>query len=482
MSVKTTYELCKALEQTNETIKKLPKDTKTPKPKALTPAERQNEMSENSKIRFMDYYSDVVFSIMNVIEKHPERIDFENNKIAGNEYAVIETSKDDFTNYLFEEMNVFKPEFIRKLNSIADNAPSIWNVEETPDGEQIAKSIYPILVFRNLKTNKRYDKLKNYKGVIADLRIAFNKELFIGSYTNGLTESFRQLPEKLPTTIKEYLKENILCCLNGNGDILRLEEKQLFRFILFLKNHYNGYDFVQDPAELFKVVNPRLINDKGHLRNTESFYLYLLMYVYAYNDLFIQDKLDGYNIILTIPFWDGKKIRIPNEHLEKQETISKKKETIKNNNYVIKKETVIQEKKGYTKDELKELAKQANDEIMFTMDHYTNTYAIGALDGYQDETGTKYPTYRRAKISFYEYLQDVENIQLKEVYSNLQNEQWADEKRKNYIKYLESKNLFKTATPIDDGKLLNKLFIDNVFVMTGKDLLRADLSNMDLES
>ena len=81
MSVKTTYELCKALEQTNETIKKLPKDTKTPKPKALTPAERQNEMSENSKIRFMDYYSDVVFSIMNVIEKHPERIDFENNKL-----------------------------------------------------------------------------------------------------------------------------------------------------------------------------------------------------------------------------------------------------------------------------------------------------------------------------------------------------------------------------------------------------------------
>jgi hypothetical protein len=473
MSVKTTYELCKSLELNNEQIRDLEK-TKSPKPMNQTPAERQNEMSEESRIRFMDYYSDVVFSIMNVIEKHPDRI-IDGSKIAGNEYAVIKTTRDDFTTYLFEELNVFKHEFIKKLNAIADNAPSIWITEKTDDGEQIAKSIYPILVFRDLKTKKRYNELKNNKGVIAELQIAFNKELFIGSYTKGLTQSFRLLPDRLPTTIKEYLTETILCCLNSNGDILKLEEKQLFHFIIFLRNRYNGKDFLQYPADIFKVVNPRLINNKGHIRNTESFYLYLLLYIYAYNDLFIQDKLDGFNFILTIPFWDDRKIRIPTEKLEEMETVNKK--IAKSGQRV--ETTIIQEKKGHTKAELKKLAKQANDEIMFTMDHYTNTYAMGTTDGYQDDAGIRYPTYKRAKITFYEYLQDVENIQLKEVYSNLQNEQWANEKRKNYIQYLESKDLFKTATPIKDGTIFSKLIIDNCFIMDGADILRADLSNYD---
>ena len=152
---------------------------------------------------------------------------------------------------------------------------------------------------------------------------------------------------------------------------------------------------------------------------------------------------------------------------------------LENKNLLINKETVIQEKKGHTKAELKKLAKQANDEIMFTMDHYTNTYAMGTSDGYQEDAGIRYPTYKRAKITFYEYLQDVENIPLKEVYSNLQNEQWANEKRKNYIQYLESKDLFKTATPIKDGTIFSKLIIDNCFLMDGADILRADLSNYE---
>jgi hypothetical protein len=477
MSVKTTYELCKSLELNKEQIKGLDKAI-AEKPINQTPAERQNELCDNSQIRFMDYYADVVFSIANVIEKHPERISTDKNKIAGNEYAVIKTTRDDFVNYLFEDMNIFKHEFIKKLNAIADNAPSIWITEKTPDGEQKAKSIYPILVFRDLKTNKRYNGLANNKGVIAELQIAFNKELFIGNYTNGLTESFRLLPDKLPTTIKEYLKETILCCLNSNGDILKLEEKQLFKFFIFLKNHYNGKDFLQNPADLFKVVNPRLLNNKGHLKNTESFYLYLLMYIYAYNDLFIQDKLDGYNIILTIPFWDGKKIRIPTEKLAEMETVNK---TIENYGQKTK-TTITQEKKGHTKAELKKLAKQANDEIMFTMDHYTNTYAMGTMDGYQDAAGVRYPSFKRAKITFYEYLQDVENIPLTDVYNNLQNEQWANDKRKNYVNYLKSKDLFKTATPIDSSTIMSKLIIDNYFIMDGADLLKADLSNMDIES
>lgn len=384
MAVKTTYQLSESMELTKEQIKGIPQENSKPPAKSEL---RQINKSEKSITRFMDFYSDVVFSIMNVIEKTPELIS--KDSFYGSEYGAIKISSKDFSNFLFAEFPAFKSEFTRKLNSIADSAPSVWIVEEDENGIKVAKSIYPILIKRTLRSEEltetgeiksirpQNENLNGYNGVIADFEIDFNKELFIGKETNGLTKAFRLLPNTLPTTIKDFTKKNKIEVSTTKGKTIKLQEKQFFRFIMFLRNHFNRRDFLQNPVEMAKIFNSELINTKGFLTNKEDFFLHIVIFIYAYNSLFLENKLDGFDFSLGIPEWQTEitknetkqqnLIRIPTFPMESMKTTKNektRKETYNGKSKIITEVfTSTQELSGMSQEEIYQKAKETNEHL-----------------------------------------------------------------------------------------------------------------------
>lgn len=469
MAVKTTYALSEALELTKEQIKALPKEQSS-LPERATAEQRQLEKSNHSIARFMDFYSDVVFTILNIIEKDSDLIT--DDAYFGNEYGAIKITSKDFQKYIFSEYKEYKHEFVRKLNEIANSAPAVWIVEKTEEGKQTAISTYPILIKRKLETNDRYNGLNNFEGVIAEMEVDFNKELFIGKNTNGLTKSFRLLPDTLPTTVKDFVKNSPNQCMNSHGEILSLQEKHLFRFIIFLRNHYNRHDFLQNPVNMAIVFNPKLINDKGALRNTEDFYLYLLMFVYSYNKLYLENKLDGFNFALGVPYWEIKTtklktkskketfIRIPTFSLE--EITTTKTETTKTTikNFIKEKTTITQELKGMTKEEIIKNVEETNKELLFTMEYITNRGISYTDDTYQEMTKT-----------LYEFIAEKENIQPNQIYKYLstKTEDYIDDLiNEYYLSETIEYGAIKKRKPFKEYKMKNSI-VNNDFEELGSE-------------
>lgn len=406
--------------------------------------------------------------------------------------------KKDFYRTLYSKSNESQM-FMKKIYSLV-NPLSIYIGEEykdkNGDTNLIISNSIPLwtkrivsinMSKRNLQKGNKYKKGENIpdKDKITqdeEIQIYFSKNLF---------EFFEKdhtlyLPDKINTLIDTVLNKYDIKCFNKNDKILRPSKKQILDFILFLQKHTNNKDYVWNEEnekilDFARAVNPsELLKDNGYIRSKNDYLLYVLMYTYALNCLYITqngciDYVLGVPDITLEPFSIRIKKYLSNKNKSTLETVKQDKRVIQKGEQTYIFNDTVKESKGFTPIELNKMALEFNEKILYIFTQFSKRKYIFLLKDpealtpflFEEEQLKELKEYYRCKQSFWEYIIQEKKISLLDIKDYFNNLSETNKLLliKDYVLYNNDIKLcFEKVKPNNKEKITVDSLIDNAVV------------------